>query len=352
MIEFLVTLQTLQPPIQAASWETTRSFLENFVWGPGGWEPVALTAVLIAFFIVAIAYMIGRAFEVRELKQWAKNEFYQAAASAILVIGLIALVDVFMGQAASIVTGVANQQGWEIGRSGDPTEGNPFAVAHDILDHTIDCAKGLYRKLFVLNMLIEPVEKTAFEVGGIDTQTFWALTPVVQASHYFCSRLSFLLIAAYTQRHFLYFIEQTMFTVFLPLGIILRAIPYSRGAGAFLVALSIGLYIVYPVTMTILVGTWGPSLSTCALQPAGTVEIDDNCAVDVASIGKTTYEAQRNIPWYLKWLEQTLANFGIMFWLMWVPIVSAIIVFTFVRTMTSYLGADIGEIGQGLIKLI
>ncbi|MEW6329266.1 MAG: hypothetical protein AB1468_04060 [Candidatus Micrarchaeota archaeon] len=348
MIEMLVMLQTLQPPPSAWSGPSNATtILENFVWGPGGWEPVALTAVLIGFFIVAIAYMIGRAFDVRELKQWAKSEFYQAAASAILVVGLIALVDLLMGQAASIVAGVANQQGWAVGRTG-----NPFEVAHDILDHTINCAKMLYRWIFALNMLIEPVEKTAFEVGGIDTQTFWALTPLVQAAHYFCSRLSFILIAAYAQRHFLYFIEQTMFTVFLPLGVILRAIPYSRGAGAFLVALSIGLYIVYPVTMTILIGTWGPTLSTCALQPAGTVEIDDNCAVDIASIGRTTYEAQRSIPWYLKWLEYTKANFAIMFWLMWVPIVSAILVFTFIRTMSSYLGADIGEIGQGLIKLI
>ena len=349
MIEkMFVMLQTWQPPpSQWSGAQNATTVLEQFVWGPGGWEPVALTAVLIAFLIVAIAYMLGRAFEVKELKQWAKSEFYQAAASAILVVGLIALVDLMMGQAGGIVANIANQQGWGVGRTG-----NPFEVAHAILDKTIECARNLYMTLFGINMLVEPVEKTAFEVGGIDTQTFWALTPFVQLAHYFCTRLSFALVAAYAQRHFLYFIEQTMFTIFLPLGVILRAIPYSRGAGAFLVALSIGLYIVYPVAMTILVGSWGPTISSCALQPAQTVEVDDNCAVDIASIGKTTYEAQRNIPWYMKWYEHVKSNFVIMFWLIWVPIVSAIIVFTFVRTMSSYLGADIGEIGQGIIKLI
>ncbi|MCX6778241.1 MAG: hypothetical protein NT157_05155, partial [Candidatus Micrarchaeota archaeon] len=46
---------------------------------------IAFAAIFIQFFIIAIAYMVGTAFNLVQLKRWTKSEFAQAVASVFLV---------------------------------------------------------------------------------------------------------------------------------------------------------------------------------------------------------------------------------------------------------------------------
>jgi hypothetical protein len=50
------------------------------------------------------------------------------------------------------------------------------------------------------------------------------------------------------QKFALTIIAGTAFTLLLPVGIILRLIPFAREAGAFLIAIAVALYIVLPLT--------------------------------------------------------------------------------------------------------
>jgi len=50
------------------------------------------------------------------------------------------------------------------------------------------------------------------------------------------------------QRIALQFIQQFAFAYLLPIGFILKVVPFTREAGAFLIALALGLYVVFPLT--------------------------------------------------------------------------------------------------------
>ena len=72
------------------------------------WQPVALTAVITAFLVVALAYMIGISFNLVDLRKWAKAEFYQALASALLIGGLILMMDLMLNQGFQTMIGGIN----------------------------------------------------------------------------------------------------------------------------------------------------------------------------------------------------------------------------------------------------
>src|SRR5512137_197595 len=86
-------------------WSTTPVSIQG-VWNI--WQPVALVAVVTSFLFVALAYMIGISFNLAGLKKWAKTEFYQALASAILVAFLVFMMDVMVNEGFQTMIGSIN----------------------------------------------------------------------------------------------------------------------------------------------------------------------------------------------------------------------------------------------------
>ena len=72
------------------------------VWGKGGsnWGAVAAIAVLISILFTALAYMMGLTFQRKHLAVWAKNELYQALASAFMFAFILGFVTYLGAQAA------------------------------------------------------------------------------------------------------------------------------------------------------------------------------------------------------------------------------------------------------------
>ncbi|MEM4389374.1 MAG: hypothetical protein QXG98_01810 [Candidatus Micrarchaeia archaeon] len=107
----------------------------------------------------------------------------------------------------------------------------------------------------------------------------------------------------------LQFIQQFAFVYLLPLGLLLKAVPFTREAGAFLIALAIGLYVVLPLTYIFnarVMADIGPSItagSYCALKagpgdkPGGqaldsTLEgVGGLCSTVIAVVGKILPQA-------------------------------------------------------------
>jgi len=67
------------------------------------------------------------------------------------------------------------------------------------------------------------------------------------------------------------FVQNTMLSLFLPIGIVLRSIPSSRGVGAFFISLAIGLYVVLPFVFFVTDPTFTSEKNT----PYVSVMVDD-----------------------------------------------------------------------------
>jgi hypothetical protein len=204
------------------------------------WELIVGAAVLAAYMVVAFAYMIGEGFSLPEMRGWAANEAYQV--TAVLVIVVLVFITVR----------IENSVFESFGFSPSPTNPNPSIVAGEqFLDASREylisvASAGYSSNMFVIAALkkikistnfidfsdaIEQLHRTAKDMIGI----------AVGGIH-----ISIGLMTA--QRWFLDLIARSAFTIFLPLGILLRTFTFSRGIGAFFIAIAISFYIVYPLT--------------------------------------------------------------------------------------------------------
>lgn len=77
------------------------------IWGENGenWGAVATVAVLLSILFAALAYMAGLAFRQPRLTIWAKNEIYQALASAFIfafILGFVVFLSQFSAELSSL----------------------------------------------------------------------------------------------------------------------------------------------------------------------------------------------------------------------------------------------------------
>jgi hypothetical protein len=336
-------------------------------WQGYNWEGMALTAVLASFFIVALGYMIGFAFNHAGIKKWVKSEAYQALASALLVVGLIMFVNLGLGAMSAVTADIAHASGglqfmkWDAATGTYVTDpagqdvNNPFVLSELFIDENLQCLKTWYLRIFLADTLVEPVSDFTVDIaggtGGLSMS--FLLGPIVSALYFASHNVVFLLIANYLQRHLLIFIYQTMFPVFLPLGIILRILPVTRGYGGFLIAVALGLYIVYPLSYSaLMLTTRQMDIEQCRLS----ISAGEARGIQITDEASFTYFKSRSdrtldtVYSDINILQKTMMFFVYRSFLF--PLTALTLVFTFVRATASFFGADVGDMSRGLIKLI
>jgi len=323
-------------------------------WIGEGWQGMAISAVLASFFLVAIAYMIAKAFNHEGLGKWVRSELYQVLANALLVVGLIALVELAVSGASAVTADIAQAAGGLQYAGAGQYVDNPFVLSQLFLDENIQCLKTWFLRLFIADSIIEPIEQFNVGIAGMDVVSLsMVLGPVVSALYFASHNVVFLLLANYFQRHLLIFIFQTMFTVFLPIGIILRTLPVTRGFGGFLISVSIGLYLVYPLSYSaMLLTTRQMEAGECQLSIRES-ELRGIQITDPASFSYHKGIADRLLDTVLDDLNvfRNVMPF-FLFRSFLFPLVALTLVFTFVRATSAFFGADIAEMGRGLVKLI
>ncbi|MCX6777289.1 MAG: hypothetical protein NT157_00180, partial [Candidatus Micrarchaeota archaeon] len=166
-------------------------------------------------------------------------------------------------------------------------------------------------------------------------------------AHYVCNNYTWLAMAVYFQINFLQWIETSMFTIYLPIGIVLRIFPYTRGAGGFLIALAIGLYLVYPLLFLIIYANSAVPSGCQAVPIKVTSQV---CASDPAAFTQLAAVAQAQASLSAGALGGSAGNmivYGYFY-----PLVILVVTFAFVRTISPFLGADIAEMGRTLFKVV
>lgn len=310
------------------------------------WGPIAMSGVLVAFLVSALAYMIGIGFDLRELRMWAKSELYQAFASAVLVGGLIALSYVMLDEGMAVILG----QG-----------ANPFNIGFNYLESIARPMIDAARTVYTANFYVEAVSTfySYQNMGGGQHNFLLFLKPLISdplhlALHFIIQ----VLIVVYFQEAMLSFFQQKMFSVLLPLGVFLRTFPVTRGAGGLIIAIAIGFFFVYPTMFAFVarMAEGGASMEEAlALAKASTVGIDFSqysaCEHDFESAAKVGEEQAS--PAVIAKVNQFHSFIPpILLKAIFYPMIIMAVTISFIRIMAPLLGSDISEIGQGLIKLI
>ncbi len=330
-------------------------------WNAGSWQSISMTALMMMFLLVVLAYMLSAMFGSRELKMWAKAEFLQVVASSFFVIALLVLVQAMVISVSQVSNNIAStmspQPPATIPTPSGPAIvldwGNPFALSHYYFDMQINCAKKYYRAIFWVNLILEPMEKAVFPTGGMDEITGWVLSGPVGIMYWIAHNIDFLLLVNYFQRHLLLFIEDNALKVLLPVGVVLRIMPYTRGAGGVIMAIALGLFFVYPLTYVVILGMMPRSQCTAVVPSVYSSDfcesIDPTCAAQIIAF----INEQSNFTDTNTFITQVSSDLNMMFISAIVfPIVNFTITLTFIRSILQFLGADVAEMGEGIIKLI
>jgi len=150
----------------------------------------------------------------------------------------------------------------------------------------------------------------------------------------------------------LLFADTFALTVLLPAGVVLRSIPFTRGIGAFFIALSLSLYFVFPFAFFLVL--------TITTEPGSLTQIYNlptpslfNSQTGFSYLGylRMWLTAFKNDITFLLTnishvIQTLLQNVCLL------PLVSIAITFTSIHGLNTLFGARISEIGRGLIKFI
>jgi len=214
------------------------------------WELMVAVAIMAAYTVVAIAFLIAEGFTLPEVKAWATNEMYQI--TAMLILAMIVFVAVRAENAVFE----------SFGYHPSPVEPSPpITSAKAFLDSSRDYLVSVASSGYTVNaVVIALTKKRALSLGGVTAgkaaYSFFDLRDSIEQLYRSSKdiigmavggiQVSFGIVTA--QRWFLDLIARTAFTVFLPIGILLRTFSFSRGVGSFFIAISISFYLVYPLT--------------------------------------------------------------------------------------------------------
>jgi hypothetical protein len=195
------------------------------------WYAITFIVISVALSLVSLAYMMGIGFHLPKLQAWAKEELYQALASALIAVLLMAFVSTIDNTMKSIY-----------GK-------DPFKIAFDYIKNMIFNLTSYFMQVMVTDVAFALLQSMAFK--AMPSQMGFSLNPFAGMTT-LTSMLSLMMEAILGgmaimlgQGTFLMFIQQQLSIIF-PIGIALRAFPWSRPAGGALIAIFIGFYVFYP----------------------------------------------------------------------------------------------------------
>jgi hypothetical protein len=232
-----------------------------------------LIIVLTEVSVLGIVYALGKAFSYNRLVTYSRGEFTQALANLVLI-GIISFAFT-LTNIPEILTSIYTKIGeyslkvlWY----------SWWIIAYNSAVNLLMAVSASARVEFPL----PPPLSFVIIILGIDNiQLFEGLAPlfdVVDRIYSFFSA-SWIFLAA--TKVFLYLIGSNLFLILLYLGLILRAIPWGRSAGGYLIAIFISFYFFYPLFLSYLL----------SLEPFENIELSPTKATDWVTTVKNGFSA-------------------------------------------------------------
>ncbi len=238
--------------------------------------PLCAIGIGISLFLVGIFYVAGEILNYRQLKSFYKDQLWETIKSAIIIVIIFSALTVASGIAVSFA-GPANSQ--TTSTSGSALTNNLAnlytTTDTNYLQPQLQAAEASFGDLISLSVGSDILSSLQLELWfpiplpggegiigsinfGVDTglleSTF--ITPLYaptifsfSLSNVAADGVLTMIMILQVQHDLLYSIAALALGVLIPIGIIMRAIPFMRGIGGTLIAMGIGIAIVYPALL-------------------------------------------------------------------------------------------------------
>lgn len=321
------------------------------------WIAVSVAAGMCAFFIAVLLDMLARTFSLQALSMWVKSEYAQIAVT-FLIIGSAAGMEMAGNSIVMTITSEVSAAAGNLPLDNAFVSGagDPFLVARSyIRDTVIRCEAEWYYRLFIVNIFVEPMSTISLETKGVEAiGGGYVFGWFVSTTHYLANGIEYLGVFQYVQYFILTLAQYTMLPVFLPIGLILRSFPLTRGAGGLVTAFALGFAFVFP-TMYVLTIAMMPSLDySCSNVSIPVFDENENtCFFNAGEVKQKELELRAKAGDLNSHLDSARGKLSLLYLqAFFYPMITLIVTFTFIRQGGSLLGADLAEIGRGLIKII
>ncbi|MGI0100534.1 MAG: hypothetical protein ACREBH_02340 [Candidatus Micrarchaeaceae archaeon] len=246
--------------------------------------PLSAIGIMLSFMIVALAFMAGEVMNYAPLKGFYRREMWEATKSMIILGIIFGSLVIASGVAAAFAGSAPQLAGSTQAIAGTSITNNLASLYSTVnasylsvqLESAITSFSGLLglsvgnemlRSLtletwFPIPLYIPPVEDLGAVQFGSNAQLFQSnyVTPLYSGSPQLISPSVSLVTGAadlvigmififQAQQNLIYVIGALGLGVFIPMGMIMRAIPFIRGIGGTMIAIGIGIAIVYPVVL-------------------------------------------------------------------------------------------------------
>lgn len=281
----------------------------------------------LVFVLYGLAYMIGMGFQLPKVRTWAKNEFYQAVVSAIILGSLMILLASINGMMNNLA-GLPGDTVCRLDLSG-PAVACPIVTARDFLSDRYTALIGTYAAMATTNVLIGSLASMRMMVAP--HQQGWGISVtsgLSLVSDLFGIVMQFCGIGIgllWVNRSVIEFSAVQLMALF-PVGCVMRSFPWTRGAGAAIMALCIGLYVVYPLLLAL---------------DAQVVQRDVQNIPGGCSMGDLNGCLQ---GWFVE------IAYDVVIVTMFLPVFNLSLTFTFTKQLAQLLGGDIDV--SALAKLL
>jgi hypothetical protein len=325
------------------------------------WKVVSVAVGFIALTIAVLLDMLARAFSLKELSMFVKAEYAQIAVT-FLIIGLAFTLQT-TGDSISktVVQSIASATGGPLDDQINSYTGTEWEnvtssmVGRAYLRDTVieNCQKPWYMSMLDIETIVEPLSSFQFEIINFEAIAGgYAFGGLASAARYIANGIVQLAVFEYAQYYLLTIAQYTMIPIFLPLGLLLRSFPLTRGAGGLMVAIALGFGYVFPMTYLLSIAMM-PSLGYACNAVNLNLAEESPCFQNQGEIGSYILEVRAKTGSINQTIDDARDEISILYLQAFIyPLVSLIVTFTFIRQTGSLFGADLAEIGRGLIKII
>ncbi len=315
-------------------------------------ETISIISIIVLLSISGAVgmFLLSRIFQVKRLEQVARAELIFAISTVFLVAFFIGMVTYGEEKAVLIVKDIIEHQySMEGEQAPEFLSGvTLIGITKIYMAELYGCLKFIYASAYWFNIIPEFGTALTYDVFMHDVLSGWAWKPLTSVFHYLASTSAFMALLYFLFVHILNFIQAAAIPLFLPLGILLRAFPPTRGVGAYILSFSLGFYLVFPFAYII-------AMSLTPLNVCTMPDTEEFGCVTV-SPGLANYmvlEAENS--------EQEMTDAYVNLWrdlggltanLCCLPFITMMMTLSFILATTNLFGANLPEVGRGFIKLI
>lgn len=195
-----------------------------------------LAVVVISILLSGIAIGLGRSFGYKRIERFGIEELAQAIINAALVGGAMGMIAVLSTTSASFA-------------SVQCADGSPINELSCNLQSTRNVTFALYQETERAAELAGYYQTLEVRLDTVSIQPLSYLSSTLNILSRQAADLQLLLTLSYLQSNLVAFLQQNAVAYLLSAGLVLRSFFATRKAGAFLIALFLGLYIFYPLIL-------------------------------------------------------------------------------------------------------